>query len=92
MNIEILELTGVRARILFRGESHTFMNMLTDEILQDPVVDVAKYTMEFQFSDPELVVTTDGKKDPLTVVREACQRLMSDCDELLKDVRAAVPR
>ncbi|MDD1675063.1 MAG: DNA-directed RNA polymerase subunit L [Methanomicrobiales archaeon] len=92
MNIEIRELTGDKARILFRGESHTFMNMLTDEILQDPAVDVAKYTMEFQFSDPELLITTDGKKDPLTVLREACQRLTGYCDELLEDVRAATPQ
>jgi DNA-directed RNA polymerase subunit L len=90
MNIEIQELTGDRARILFRGEGHTFMNMLTDEILQNPAVDVAKYTMEFQFSDPELIVTTDGSIDPLTVIREACERLMGYCDELLEDVRAAV--
>jgi DNA-directed RNA polymerase subunit L len=53
---------------------------------------VAKYTMEFQFSDPELVVTTDGSKDPLTVIREACEHLMENCDELLEDVRAAVPQ
>jgi DNA-directed RNA polymerase subunit L len=92
MNIEIRELTGDRARILFRGEGHTFMNMLTDEILQDPAVDVAKYTMEFQFSDPELVVTTDGSKDPLAVIREACEHLMGYCDELLEDVRTAVPQ
>lgn len=89
MNIEILELASDRVRIRFRGESHTFMNMLTDEILHDPAVDVAKYNMEFQFSDPELIVTTDGKKDPVQVIRDACQRLMEYCDELLEDVATA---
>ncbi|MDD1672687.1 MAG: DNA-directed RNA polymerase subunit L [Methanomicrobiales archaeon] len=89
MNIEILELAPDRVRIRFRGESHTFMNMLTDEILHDPTVDVAKYNMEFQYSDPELIVTTDGKKDPVQVIRDACQRLMGYCDELLEDVTTA---
>ena len=88
MNIEILELTGERARILFHGEGHTFMNLLTQEILLDPAVDVAKYTMEFQYSDPELIVTTEGKKDPLLVIREACQRVMGQCDELLGQIKA----
>ncbi len=92
MNIEIQELTAEKARILFRGEGHTFMNMLTDELLEDPAVDVAKYTMEFQFSDPELVVTTNGNKDPLTAIREACERITGYCDELLEDVRKAVPQ
>ena len=53
-----------KARLLVQGEGHTFMNALTDEILRDPSVDVAKYFIEFQFSDPELLVTTKGKKDP----------------------------
>jgi DNA-directed RNA polymerase, subunit L (EC 2.7.7.6) len=92
MNIEIRELEADRARIVFHGEGHTFMNMLTDELLEDPAVDVAKYTMEFQFSDPELVLTTDGSKDPLTAIREACEHLTGYCDELLEDVRAAVPQ
>ncbi|MDD1678727.1 MAG: DNA-directed RNA polymerase subunit L [Methanomicrobiales archaeon] len=92
MNIEIRELTADRARILFHGEGHTFMNMLTDELLENPVVGIAKYTMEFQFSDPELVVTTDGSKDPLTVIREACEHLRGYCDELLENVRTAVSK
>ncbi len=92
MNIEIRELTADRARIVLRGEGHTFMNMLTDELLEDPAVDVAKYTMEFQFSDPELVVTTNGSKDPVSAIQEACQRLTGYCDELLENVRAAIPK
>ncbi len=89
MNIEILELTGDKARILFRGEGHTFMNLLTHEILLDPAVDVAKYTMEFQFSDPELVVSTDGKKNPMVVIQEACSRIMGHCDELVEQIRSS---
>jgi len=53
MEIKILELSKDRARIVFVGEGHTFMNLLTDEVLRDPAVDVARYTMEFQHSDPD---------------------------------------
>lgn len=83
MNIKILELERDKTRIIFHGEGHTFMNALTEEILQDPDVDIARYTIEFQFSDPELLVTTNGKKDPLIAIKEACQRLSGYCDELL---------
>lgn len=83
MNIKVLELERDKTRIIIQGEGHTFMNALTEEILQDPAVDIAKYTIEFQFSDPELLVTTNGEKDPLVVIKEACQRLSGYCDELL---------
>lgn len=87
MNIKILELERDKARIVLQGEGHTFMNALTEEILRDPDVDIAKYTIEFQFSDPELLVTTNGKKDPLTAIKEACQRLSGYCDELLEKIK-----
>lgn len=86
MNIKVLELEEDKARLLIQGEGHTFMNLLTQEILKDPDVDVAKYLIEFQFSDPELLVTTNGKKDPLTVISDACRRLADYCDDLLEQV------
>lgn len=64
MNIKVLELEEDKARLVIQGEGHTFMNLLTQEILKDPDVDVARYLIEFQFSDPELLVTTNGKKEP----------------------------
>lgn len=75
--------------MVFVSEKHTFMNLLTDEILTDPAVDVAKYEIVYQFSDPELIVTTDGSKDPVAVIREACERISRSCDELLTQVRSA---
>ncbi|MDH7593757.1 MAG: DNA-directed RNA polymerase subunit L [Methanomicrobiales archaeon] len=89
MDIKVLELTGNKARLVFVGEGHTFMNMLAEEVLKDPAVDVATYAMEFQFSDPELLITTTGKKDPLSVLRDACQRLIGYCDALLESAKRA---
>ncbi|MDG6250998.1 DNA-directed RNA polymerase subunit L [Methanocalculus sp.] len=89
MNIKILELEKNKVRMVLVSEKHTFMNLLTDEILKDPAVDVAKYQIEYQFSDPELLVTTDGSKDPVTIIREACERISRSCDELLTQVQSA---
>ncbi|HUU76271.1 MAG TPA: DNA-directed RNA polymerase subunit L [Methanoregulaceae archaeon] len=86
MNIKVLEFEEDKVRLVIQGEGHTFMNLLTEEILKDPDVDVAKYLVEFQFSDPELLVTTNGKKDPLKVITEACQRLAGYCEKLLEDL------
>jgi DNA-directed RNA polymerase subunit L len=83
MNIKILELEKNKARLTIQGEGHTFMNLLTEEILTDADVDVAKYLIKFQFSDPELLVTTRGNRDPLVVIRDACGRLSGSCDDLL---------
>ena len=68
MIVKVLDLEKNKARLVLQGEGHTFMNALTDEILRDPTVDVASYIIEFQFSDPELLVTTKGKKDPIVVI------------------------
>ncbi|MDD1708849.1 MAG: DNA-directed RNA polymerase subunit L [Methanoregulaceae archaeon] len=84
MNIKILELEKNKARLVISGEGHTFMNTLTEEILTDPGVDVARYLIKFQFSDPELLVTTKGDRDPLAAIKDACTRLSGYCTELLE--------
>lgn len=86
MNIKVLALEKDKARLIVQGAGHTFMNVLTEEILEDPDVDVAKYLIEFHFSDPELMVTTNGKKDPLSVIREACDRISGQCGDLLRQI------
>jgi DNA-directed RNA polymerase subunit L len=84
MNIKILELEKNKARLVVSGEGHTFMNTLTEEILTDPGVDVARYLIKFQFSDPELLVTTKGDRDPLAAIKDACTRLSGYCTELIE--------
>jgi DNA-directed RNA polymerase subunit L len=86
MNIKILELGKNKVRLTIPGEGHTFMNALTEEILKDPAVDVARYLIKFQFSDPELLVTTRGERDPLEVIKDACSRISGYCDELLEGI------
>jgi len=87
MIVKVLELEKDKARLVIQGEGHTFMNALVEEVLTDPDVDVAKYVIEFQFSDPELLVTTkNGKKNPMTVIKKACKRLSGNCSELVKGI------
>jgi DNA-directed RNA polymerase subunit L len=87
MIVKVLELEKDKARLVIQGEGHTFMNALIEEILSDPDVDVARYMIEFQFSDPELFVTTKGKKNPLPIIKKACKRISSHCDDLIEGLK-----
>jgi len=87
MIVKVLDLEKDKVRLTIKGEGHTFMNALVEELLNDPDVDVARYVIEFQFSDPELLVTTKGKKNPLPAIKKACRRISGHCEELLKDLK-----
>jgi len=87
MIVKVLELEKDKARLVIQGEGHTFMNALIEEILSDPDVDVARYNIEFQFSDPELLITTKGKKNPVPIIKKACKRISGHCDELVKGLK-----
>jgi DNA-directed RNA polymerase subunit L len=87
MIVKVLSLEKDKVHLIIKGEGHTFMNALVEELLNDPDVDVAKYLIEFQFSDPELLVTTKGKKNPLPIIKKACRRISSHCDELIKGLK-----
>ena len=83
MEIKILELNADNVKILFVGESHTYMNALTQEILTDPRVDVASYNPKLDFTDPELFVSTKDGVDPIVAIIDAARRLSANCAELL---------
>lgn len=89
MEIKIIELSPNKARIRFVGEGHTFMNVLADEIIKDPEVEVARYHLEFHFSEPELIVTTRGSRQPVGAIMDACRRISGNCDTLLDQVAGA---
>jgi DNA-directed RNA polymerase subunit L len=87
MIVKVIELEKDKARLIIQGPGHTFMNALIGELLSDPEVDVARYMIEFQFSDPELFVTTKGKTGPLPHIQKACKRISGHCDELAKGLK-----
>ena len=56
MKLKIIELEKEKIQLVLEGEGHTFVNALVEELLLDEEVDVAKYVIEFQFSDPEMLL------------------------------------
>ena len=85
MKLKIIELEKEKIQLVLEGEGHTFVNALVEELLLDEDVDVAKYVIEFQFSDPEMLVTMKqgAKKDAATAILEAAKRINARCDDLL---------
>lgn len=85
MKLKIIELEKNKIRISLEGEGHTMVNAWVDEILADPEVDVATYVIQYQFSDPELLVTMKpgSAKEPLAAIRDAAQHMIDRCDALL---------
>jgi len=86
MKVKILEHEKDKLRFVIEGEGHTFVNALVEEVLLDPEVDLAKYVIEFQFSDPEVLITMKpkAKKTPEKVVLAALKTISKGCDDLLE--------
>ncbi|HJJ54803.1 MAG TPA: DNA-directed RNA polymerase subunit L [Methanocorpusculum sp.] len=86
MKVKILEHEKDKLRFVIEGEGHTFVNALVEEALLDPEVDLAKYVIEFQFSDPEVLITMKpkSKKTPEKVVKEVLKKISTSCDDLLE--------
>lgn len=87
MEIKILELKPGIVKILFFGESHTYMNALNQQILMDPRVDVSSYNPKYDFTDPELLVSTKDGVDPFVVIIDAARQISADCAELLDAIQ-----
>ncbi|MBE8540081.1 RpoL/Rpb11 RNA polymerase subunit family protein [Geoglobus acetivorans] len=86
MEVKIVELAENYARLMVKGEDHTFLNLLQHELVNDGGVVLAKYNITHPLRDEaELMIRTSGK-DPLEVLKEANQRIISKIDEVLSQL------
>ena len=85
MKLKILEHEKDKLRFSLEGEGHTFVNTLVEELLLDPEVDVAEYIIEYQFSDPVVLVTMKpkAKQTPEKAILAALKNITKRCDDLL---------
>ena len=86
MKITVLELSQDKIRLSLAQQGHTFMNGLVIELLEDPRVDVANYMIEFQHSDPILMVTTVDNADPVETIIDGCKRFSGRCEALVEEL------
>lgn len=90
MELKIIDKTEDEMHLEIIGENHTLLNMLKSVLLDDNRVQIATYDMKHvSISDPILFVKTDGA-DPIDVVKDAANTLVTQCDEFLSVFRTSV--
>jgi len=81
-----LEIEENYVKLLIKGEDHTYLNLLQHYLLEDESVVIAKYDIPHPLQDrAELVVRTKGK-NPLEAIREANEKIIKACEELLSQI------
>ena len=86
MEVKVLEMEENYVKLLIKGEDHTYLNLLQHYLLEDESVVIAKYDIPHPLQDrAELVVRTKGK-NPLEAIREANEKIIKACEELLSQI------
>ncbi len=90
MELKIIDKTDDEMHLEIIGENHTLLNMLKSTLLDDKRVEIATYDMKHvSISDPILFVKTVGV-DPIDVVKDAANSLISQCDEFMSVFKTAI--
>jgi len=89
MEIELKKSSPNELQFLFKGERHTFPNLLREALLSDSNVVFAAYTMPHPLNeDSEFVVKTKGKTAKKALAT-ALKRIESQVGEFEKAFKAA---
>jgi len=90
LNVKIVKKTDDELQIEFEGESHTLLNLLRTELLQDERVVVATYDSKFPIMDNPVFRLKTRDVDPIEVMKSAAARIVGLCDEFLGEYQRAV--
>lgn len=86
MEVKVIELTDEYARLLIKGEDHTYLNLLQYELVNDESVLLAKYNILHPLKDEaEFMIRTSGKS-PIDALKEANERIISKVDAVLSQL------
>lgn len=90
MELNIISKTETELEVEFKGETHTLLNSLKDNMVRDKRVEIAYYDMKHvSISEPVLFMRTNGE-DPLVVLKDAALALIANCDEFTEVFKKAV--
>ncbi len=89
MEIEVKKSAANELRLVFRGERHTFPNLLRETLLQDPSVLFAAYSLPHPLGpDSEFLVKTKGK-NAKKAVADALKKIERQLAEFARAFKAA---
>ena len=91
MEIEILEETKNKINFKVKGEDHTVLNLLKEELWNDKNVKIASYKMEHPLVGiPEMTVEVAPGSDPKKAISDAVKRLGKTLDKFKDDFKANI--
>jgi len=91
MNVKVLKKEPNEMRIEIEGEGHTFCNVLQKALLKDETIEMASYDIHHPLvSNPIIYVRTKGKRHPETALREAGEKIRTQCREFRTSLEKAL--
>ncbi len=86
MEIKIVDMGKDYVKIVFKGEDHTYLNLLQHYLAENEDVIIARYRVPHPLvGEPELFVRTAGK-NPLEVIKEVNEKIAAICKNLISCV------
>ncbi|HOO54608.1 MAG TPA: DNA-directed RNA polymerase subunit L [Methanothrix sp.] len=90
MNVKILKKTEDELHLEFEGESHTLLNLLRTELLEDDRVLLATYDAKFPMMTNPIFRLKTRDVDPVVLLNEVASRIAGMCEEFEASFNAAV--
>jgi DNA-directed RNA polymerase subunit L len=91
MDIEILEETKNKLHFKIKGEDHTILNLLKEELWKDKNVKTAAYRMDHPLIGiPEMIVEVTQGNDPKKAIKDAVKRIEKNLDKLKDEFKSQI--
>ncbi len=90
MDIKVLNKTPLEIELEISGETHTLLNALKSNLLEDERVVIASYSIKHpDITDPVLYIQTNDI-DPVIALKDASTRLGRQCAEFKRKFKKNV--
>jgi len=90
MNVKILKKTEDELHLEFEGESHTLLNLIRTELLEDDRVLLATYDAKFPMMTNPIFRLKTRNVDPVVILSEVASRIAGMREEFEEGFEAAV--
>jgi len=90
MNVKILKKTDDELHLEFEGDSHTLLNLLRTELVEDDRVLLATYDAKFPMMTNPIFRLRTKDVDPVVLMKEAASRIAGISEEFEEEFTAAV--
>ncbi len=87
VEIEILEEEKNKIKFKVKGETHTILNLIRNELFNDESVEFAGYTIEHPLVKDAIFTVSMSKGTPRTAIKKAIERLQKKLSKLETEIK-----